>query len=753
MKMRKKPIWLLGIGILFLLLGGILISARPLLARSAPAAPTAPEAVFPHDYYLSAPAAAGQRPLQQEGECAITAVGLIGAWVDAGAPETSFPFTSLDEEDCTGDFHADVLPLFTTEDIWFDGSQACTECHFDNSEDSRHEMDLSSYEGILRGGDVLSKPPGEPIVIPGDWEASKLRGRLRDNRMPPGWHFDIEEGNRDGPLLTLDGGDVYAVDLIGAWVDAGAPDGTFTWEGMDGSSHEADFSADVLPLFTEEDAWFEGSQACVECHFDNSEDSRHEMDLSSYEGILTGGDVLSKPPGEPIIIPGDWEASKLRGRLRNNRMPPGWEFDIEEGNRDGPLISVGLLAASVDAHETTSEGGGPAATVLNGECAIYAVDLIGAWVDAGAPELDSFAFTADDGANCSGTFETDILPLFTEEGAWFGGSQACIECHFDNSEDSRHEMDLSNYEGIMKGGDVLSEPPGVPIIVPGDWDASKLRARLRNNRMPPGWEFDIEETNRDGPLLSLDGGDVYAVDLIGAWVNAGAPDGPFSWEDVDGNAHDGDFSADVLPLFTTEGAWFEGSQACIECHFDNSEDSRHEMDLSSYEGIMKGGDVLSEPPGVPIVVPGDWDASKLRARLRNNRMPPGWLFDIEETNRDGPLVMAGVAGEMAAGAAAGTETAPPPEETAVEPPPPPEIELPEPTITETITKSVYSPAFLGFFGATMMILGIIVLFIAIKQLQADKDSDSATKTKDAVILIFAITGFLMGAVALHAVLT
>ena len=33
---------------------------------------------------------------------------------------------------------------------------------------------------------------------------------------------------------------------------------------------------------------------------------------------------------------------KMRERLRNNRMPPGIEFDPTEANRDGPTIMVGV---------------------------------------------------------------------------------------------------------------------------------------------------------------------------------------------------------------------------------------------------------------------------------------------------------------------------------------------------------------------------------------------------------------------------
>ena len=674
------------------------------------------------------------------GDCDIYAVDLIGAWVDAGAADGRFPFTSLNDEACFGDFNADVLPLFTTEDAWFEGSQACTECHFDNSEDSRHEMNLGSYDGIMLGGDVLSDPPGVAIVLPGDWSNSKLRARLRNNRMPPNWEFDIEETNRDGPLLEHDGGNVYAVELIGTWVDAGAPDGDFAWNDMDGGEHDGSFEADVLPLFTTEDAWFEGSQACTECHFDNSEDSRHEMNLGSYDGIMLGGDVLSDPPGVAIVLPGDWDNSKLRARLRNNRMPPGWEFDIEETNRDGPIITVGTFANAAAADS----------------CEVYAVDLIGAWVDAGAPELDSFAFIDSNGAACAGSFESDVLPLFTEENAWFEGSQACTECHFDNSEDSRHEMNLGSYDGIMLGGDVLSDPPGVAIVLPGDWDNSKLRARLRNNRMPPGWEFDIEETNRDGPLLEHDGGNVYAVELIGAWVEAGAPDGDFAWTDMAGSEHDGSFEADVLPLFTIEDAWFEGSQACTECHFDNSEDSRHEMNLGSYEGIMLGGDVLSDPPGVAIILPGDWDNSKLRARLRNNRMPPGWEFDIEETNRDGPLVLAGHFSDGAEPvliSAEIDEVSPVStiDEAGTAPIPP---EIPAPTISETIMEPVYRPMFLALFGLLTVVFGVAVGFSSAVQLRKPETKSNKTDyARNIAFLLFAMLAVFSAGLAVHATIT
>jgi hypothetical protein len=298
-----------------------------------------------------------------------------------------------------------------------------------------------------------------------------------------------------------------------------------------------------------------------------------------------------------------------------------------------------------------------------------AVDLIGEWVEAGAPNGE-FKYKSINGEYYTGSFEQDILPLFTTPGVWYEGARACASCHNGNTENSYHEMDLSSYEGIMKGGDVLSEPPGVPLFGQSaygaqdyDWAHSKMRARLRNNRMPPGWPEDLSEVNRDGPCVEVTsagvtipgakgkgahqyGCDLNAVGLLEAWVAAGAEKtASFSYGGQQVN-----FEHDVKQLFTEGNTWYSGSAPCSSCHFGNSELSYHEMDLSSYEGIMKGGDVLSEPPGVPLfgqsavgATDYDWDHSKMRERLRNNRMPIGIAFDITEENRDGPLVLHGKA--------------------------------------------------------------------------------------------------------------
>lgn len=299
------------------------------------------------------------------------------------------------------------------------------------------------------------------------------------------------------------------------------------------------------------------------------------------------------------------------------------------------ILFAGFSAVYVYADEADQRRGGR----------IHAVDLIGAWVDAGAPEKEPFRFKGLDGKTYEATFEEDIRPLFTQPNVWGPGIPACTKCHFAISKDSAHEMDLSNYKGIMTGGDSVSKPDKpAKLFTPGDWKNSMLRKRLRNNRMPPGMPFDITEANRDGPVVTTSsGGKLEAVKLIGAWVDAGAPEKePFEFTGIDGKTYSGTFEADILPLFTKPDVWAPRTEACSECHHSVSKNSAHEMDLSSYKGILLGADSVSNPQNpAKIIIPGDWNNSVLRERLRNNRMPVGMLFDITEANRDGPVLVAG----------------------------------------------------------------------------------------------------------------
>jgi hypothetical protein len=193
----------------------------------------------------------------------------------------------------------------------------------------------------------------------------------------------------------------------------------------------------------------------------------------------------------------------------------------------------------------------------------------------------------------------------------FGEGAACVLCHSSNDpEHSYRGLDLSTCEGIRRGA---TEPPARAMFEPGNAEDSRLHRHLRNNRMPFGVPFDAPT-------------DTANIRAVKAWIDSGAPDDDF-------------FRQKVLPLFKDRTA-FGGFQACTECHLSNQEPpSFHELDLTSYEGIMLGADSVAKAeeglPPVPIVFPGDAAGSPLYQRLVENRMPAG----IEPSeNRDHPNI-------------------------------------------------------------------------------------------------------------------
>jgi len=112
------------------------------------------------------------------------------------------------------------------------------------------------------------------------------------------------------------------------------------------------------------------------------------------------------------------------------------------------------------------------------KCRLAAADLIGAWVDAGSPETDSFEFTDLNGVNCEAAFE-EVLPLFTQSNSWYSGSLSCASCHSVNLAVSPAQLDMSSYEGILAGSRRADDAPkGTDILGGGNWEASLLNQFL-----------------------------------------------------------------------------------------------------------------------------------------------------------------------------------------------------------------------------------------------------------------------------------
>ena len=168
--------------------------------------PTLPPATLP---------AADQSRQTGFDKCQVAAANLIGAWVDAGHPETTpFAFTDVDGGSCAGTYDADVRPLFTNSNLWYPGALACSSCHNPALLTTNAGFDLSTYEAMTMGSrraDEASQ--GTDIFGTGGWQDSILYDWLVLRKHNP--------LNRP-PGLAAEGPVVFA----GTHVAAPAPTGT-----------------------------------------------------------------------------------------------------------------------------------------------------------------------------------------------------------------------------------------------------------------------------------------------------------------------------------------------------------------------------------------------------------------------------------------------------------------------------------------------------------------------------------------------
>lgn len=174
-------------------------------------------------------------------------------------------------------------------------------------------------------------------------------------------------------------------------------------------------------------------------------------------------------------------------------------------NRGQPLVERTPIPTLIPATMPVQVGGGGASF---NKCQIAAVDLIGAWVNAGVPETEKFGFTDVNGQTCEAVFSRDVQPLFTESNVWYPGSLSCTSCHHSNLAAALQNMDLSSYAGILAGsGRANGEPKGKDILGGGVWEQSLLYQMLHAengvstiNRplMPLGRSSDVPD---NGPLI------------------------------------------------------------------------------------------------------------------------------------------------------------------------------------------------------------------------------------------------------------
>jgi hypothetical protein len=134
---------------------------------------------------------------------------------------------------------------------------------------------------------------------------------------------------------------------------------------------------------------------------------------------------------------------------------------------------------------------------------------------------------------------------------------------------------------------------------------------------------------------------VRAVDLLGAWVTAKMPEAdPFDFVDSQGQACQGTFAGDVLPLFSKSNLWYSGAASCTSCHHQDLTTAFAQLNLSDYVGILAGSRrTAPEAAGNDILAGGDWEKSKLYEVLVITKLMP--LNRPADVPEKGPLVSAG----------------------------------------------------------------------------------------------------------------
>lgn len=177
----------------------------------------------------------------------------------------------------------------------------------------------------------------------------------------------------------------------------------------------------------------------------------------------------------------------------------GMSFNCSRGNTLPETTPIPTLIPAT----LPAKGADTAPVAAADVCHVAGVDLLGAWVAAGASDAEAFQFTDANGRACEATFE-DVKPLFVNANLWYSGSLSCSSCHSVDLAVSPAQLDMSSYEGILAGSRRADDAPkGTDILGGGVWESSLL------------YQF-VAETHADIP------GHDDAL-IPGLMVNAGTP--------------------------------------------------------------------------------------------------------------------------------------------------------------------------------------------------------------------------------------
>ncbi len=168
-------------------------------------------------------------------------------------------------------FENDVLPIF---------KKYCLKCHGD--ENRKSDLSLQTLSGIVQGGET-----GDPLLVAGDADASRVVDLVRSGDMPP----DKSKLN-ESEIKTLE-----------HWINTIAPRELATIE-----------QALSPKLLLARRVHFLLEIRCQPCHGRNKQEGG--LNVCTMVDILQGGD------SGPAIVQGDAGSSLLLQRVHDDEMPP-----------------------------------------------------------------------------------------------------------------------------------------------------------------------------------------------------------------------------------------------------------------------------------------------------------------------------------------------------------------------------------------------------------------------------------------------
>jgi hypothetical protein len=158
------------------------------------------------------------------------------------------------------------------------------------------------------------------------------------------------EGQMGNEVVEFGKCQVTATDLVGAWITAESPETEpFVFSDTNGSPCEGTFTADIQPLFVENNLWYKSAIGCVSCHNAELSDRSAGLDLTTYDAIVMGSgraDLAAK--GADILGGGAMDKSVLYEVLVNQGLA------AKGHSADSPAATLVIYAGQTSTAEATA---------------------------------------------------------------------------------------------------------------------------------------------------------------------------------------------------------------------------------------------------------------------------------------------------------------------------------------------------------------------------------------------------------------